>query len=103
MARLLDSEYPFPKYEDYNDWDKYFKASEEAFDNIPEDKVISFGVADGYANYFVVSLSPLVLQHIPYLDGYWIDYAHIRGLRREDVEKQIEGKKAMAKFFEKKQ
>ena len=88
MAQL-GAEYPFPKSEDYPDWQEWHRESERALDEIPADKLLSFPVADGSAFYYVKSLSPLILQHIPYLDNYYIPYSHIRGLRRRDVEQQI--------------
>ena len=102
MAKLLETEYPFPKHSDYpvNGYNKqYFIDADKAFDEIPEDKVISFSVADGLANYYIVSLEPLVLQLIPYMDAYEIPYAHIRGLRKEDVLRHIEYKKRLNKLF----
>jgi hypothetical protein len=83
MAKLLSTPYPFPRYE--RDFESYRKMADEALNAIPKGKLISFPVADGYAYYFVVSLSPLVLQHIDYMDGYEISPAYIRGLRKSDI------------------
>lgn len=66
--------------------DEYSKRIDKLFADIPDDKVISFPFADGFAMYFVKSMRPLVLQHIPYGDAWQIPYAHIRGLRLADVE-----------------
>lgn len=52
--------------------------------------VVKWSVADGYAFYRVVKDKPLTLQHIPYGDGYMIPQAMMRGIRREDILKQIE-------------
>jgi hypothetical protein len=89
MARLLKKIYPFPKYEDYDNTMKYVKDCEVELNKIPRDKLIKFSVADGYAYYYVVSLEPLVLQFINFLDGYSISYAEIRGLRKADIDSQI--------------
>jgi hypothetical protein len=48
-------------------------------------RVVSFGVGDGYAYYFVKSVKPLVLQHMALGDGYRIDRAHMRGLQVQDL------------------
>lgn len=100
MAKLLPTKYPFPKMDDYRDVQKYIRDSQWALDSIPPEKRIRFHVADGYAYYFVVSLSPLVLQHIDFLDGYAIPDAHMRGLQTSDVTSLIEFEKAMAKLFQ---
>jgi len=79
MAKLLDTEYPLPSYLD--GWD----AHDEAFEAIPADRIFSYPHADGYANYYIVSEKPLILQHIPYGDAWQLPYAHIRGLRLSDI------------------
>ena len=61
--------------------------------------IIKFPAADGYALYFVESMKPLVLKHIPYADGYQIDPAHIRGLRAKDVQDMIDREKRIKQLF----
>lgn len=54
--------------------------------------VIQFQRADGYASYVVKEDKGgrvLVIQHINFLDGYRIEDALIRGLRREDILQQL--------------
>jgi len=97
MAKL-GTPYPFPKWEDYPDYKEYYKASDKALDEIPQDKLIQFPIADGYAFYYVKSLSPLTLQHIPYSDAWEIPYAHIRGLRKSDILAQIRYRKQLAEL-----
>ena len=46
-------------------------------------------IADGYAVYRVESLKPLKLQHVPYMDGYRVPVATMRGLRLSDLEQQV--------------
>jgi len=46
-------------------------------------------VADGYAYYEVVKMAPLILRHIPYLDGYEAPAYVVRGLRKQDIEEQV--------------
>jgi hypothetical protein len=100
MAKLLDTMYPFPTIESCgNDWDKFYKESENKLNEIPVEKLYSYPVADGQAFYYVVSLSPLVLQYIPYLDNYQLPYAHIRGLRRVDVEQYVLRNKRFGGIF----
>ena len=98
----LSKEYPFPKIGDYSNYREYDKASEEALDKIPQDNLIQFPIADGYAFYYVKSLSPLILQHIPYADAWEIPYAHVRGLRKKDVTDQIQRRKEFDKLFTRK-
>jgi len=42
-------------------------------------------VADGYACYRVIEVDPLVLEHVPYLDGYRLPAPHLRGLTFDDI------------------
>lgn len=97
MAQIVKP-YDLPEYdrEKYDNYDEYHeeekKEMEKLFEEQPdslgeglEGIIITFHVADGYAYYRVVSESPLKIQHIPYLDGYKIPQAHIRGLRKKDI------------------
>ena len=104
MAKLLAGEYPFPKYDDYGNrrFDDYLVDSQKALDAIPVDKLFYQYVADGNAYYYVVSLTPLVLQHIDYLDGYHLPIPYIRGLRKADVLAFIESTKQLQRIFSKK-
>ena len=100
MAQL-GKEYPFPKYENFQDWKEFDKAQNEAFEKIPKDRIIEFPVADGYACYYIGSLDPLVLRFIPCYDQYQIPMAYIRGLRKADIEQMIARKKAFEEIFTK--
>jgi hypothetical protein len=103
MAKLLDTQYRLPRlFECGNDWNEYFAEQEKALDEIPVEKLYSYPVADGRALYYIVSMSPLVLQHIPFLDAYQLPMAHIRGLRREDVEQHIQFEKNIREVFSEK-
>jgi hypothetical protein len=64
-----------------------------------EGGMIRFQVADGYAHYFVKKVKPLTLQHVPFLDGYAVSAAHIRGLRLVDVQEQLRMHRAYAQAF----
>ena len=52
-------------------------------------RIIGLPMADGHALYLVQSEKPLVLQHIPFFDGYAVDAAMIRGLRLDDVVRRV--------------
>lgn len=95
MARLDPASYPGP-------WSGNYADSKKALDAIPKNRLLSFGVADGYAYYYVRSFRPLVLQHVPYLDGYRADPALIRGLTPDDAEQRIDFALKMQKLFGKK-
>lgn len=90
MARLDPKPYPGDwEWDRKKDWREEVARTDKMLEAI-EDNCISFGVADGMATYFVKSLKPLVLQHVPHGDAYQVDPALIRGLRREDVEQRLE-------------
>lgn len=60
-------------------------------------EVIKFPVADGHALYMVISMRPLELMHIPIVDAWDFQYAHL--LTAKEVNTQIEAEKSLAKFF----
>lgn len=60
--------------------------------------VIQFPVADGYAQYLVVSLEPeVILIHLPFGDGYSFEYEHL--LTIKEVKQKVDSAKAIAKLF----
>jgi hypothetical protein len=61
-----------------------------------EGAILSFPIADGKALYRVQKAIPLTLQHIPYLDGYQLPAAHMRGLELEDVREEMYRTRARA-------
>jgi hypothetical protein len=94
MARL-GADYPVPDFK--GDWKAemaWLQQLAETGLKQPDGRlqgcVIDFTVADGKACYYVQSEKPLVLRHIQFGDGYAIDMAHIRGLRIEDVQRQVD-------------
>jgi len=61
--------------------------------------LVSFPCADSAAYYRVCKDKPLTLQHIPYCDAWQVPYSQIRGLRRSDIVREIEGAKRMRAMF----
>lgn len=69
---------------------KWDTSKEEAlYKALPQDKIIRFGVADGHAEYLVVSLKPLVLCHIPYGDAYRAHRLIEKALTAKEVRKLL--------------
>lgn len=99
MARVLRSEYPMPNYNEFHDWNKYVKACDDALSAIPKDRLYHYPYADGQAYYYVVSFTPLVLQHIPYMDAWKLPEAHLRGLRLKDIDACIKRDVSIKKLF----
>lgn len=60
-------------------------------------EIIQFPVADGYAQYMVISMKPLRLVHIPLGDGW--DFQYVNRLTAKDVQDKINGQKALEKLF----
>lgn len=60
-------------------------------------EVIKFPVADGYAEYMVISMKPLKLMHLDIMDGYNFQYAHL--MTAKEVQQNVDQQKSMAKFF----
>ena len=64
-------------------------------------EIVRWQIADGYAQYMVMSQKPLKLAHINEGDGYAVDSALIRGLRLVDVMGMINREHALKALFEK--
>lgn len=60
-------------------------------------EIIRQGVADGYAQYMVLSLKPLVLIHLSLGDAYQFQWAH--RWTASDVKEMIEREKKMQSLF----
>ncbi len=103
MAKLHEYAYPGNwEWTIRGDVDAEISRTDELFNAIDQDRIVRFQIADGYAFYYVKSFSPLVLQLIPYGDSYQIPEAHMRGLRRADIEEMIEREKRLRELFSKK-
>lgn len=62
-------------------------------------EVVKFAVADGYAEYMVLSMKPMRLIHIPLGDAYEFPYVGL--MTASEITKKIEGQKMMDKLFSK--
>lgn len=60
-------------------------------------EVIKFQVADGYAQYMVISMRPLRLMHLPLIDSYEFNYVHL--MTTKEVNDQIEANKKWEELF----
>ena len=60
-------------------------------------EVIKFQVADGYAQYMVISMRPLRLMHLPLIDGYSFQYVHL--MTAKEVNEKIEAEKRLKELF----
>jgi len=94
MARVLNTQYKLPGL---GKWEDHLKA----FEAIPSDRIYSYPCADSSAYYYIKSDNPLVLQHIPFCDGWTLPPAHLRGLRLSDIEEKRAWNRSLAELFSK--
>lgn len=91
----------FNKYEkeceEYKQKLKEFLLKRNSGKNIGE--IIRFPVADGYAEYMVASMKPVELVHLPLMDAWEFQYAHLLGAK--EVQEEIDKQKALEKIFKK--
>lgn len=100
MARLDRKPYPGAWHQlDGEDIDAYLQRTKTLVEAIPRDRLLDFPVADGAALYFVKSMKPLVVQHVPYGDAYRVPDAHVRGLTAKDVQRQLKANAALRAMF----
>lgn len=62
-------------------------------------KIVKTPVADGYAQYMVLSIKPLILIHIPLYDGWDFRWAH--RWTSKDVKEMIQREKILNALFKK--
>lgn len=111
MAKLDPTPYALPSitsgdYRDFNN-SPHVKAMEglEAISKaLPEGEYVGallrWQVADGYAIYRVSSMvGSGTLQWIDWLDGYRVDPALIRGMRKQDIKDKVDAARRFAKAF----
>lgn len=104
MAKLLPTPYPLPSPMD-------FKAHQDAFDTLSAfaktldndeyvGALLSWPVADGMAVYMVTDMKGSgTLQHVPFCDGYMVDAALIRGLRKADIIERVDRERNLDRMF----
>lgn len=81
-------------------WREHHELEQESLEHLRgTGRVWRHQVADGFAYYYVVNEDDPVLVHIPYGDAYAVPEAHIRGLRREDIENQRKAEGYLAEVF----
>lgn len=109
-----------PEFDDFRDGhgydtDAYFKACDEHRVKVADwckansdsarlhgnivGKTISFGVADGRAEYMIYRHSPLSLIHLDYSDGYMADEILLRGLNLTDCKRLARSAENLRSIF----
>jgi hypothetical protein len=95
---------PFEDRANYDEREKlYIKqvqalAKERTKDDCKEcGKVIRFQVADGYAEYVVMSLKPVELIHLEHMDAYQFQYVDL--MTAEKIREIIKKQEALNKLF----
>jgi hypothetical protein len=63
-------------------------------------EIIQFPVADGYAQYMVASMKPVKLVHLPLMDAWCFQYAHL--MTAKEVQDKIDQQNSLKKLFDKK-
>lgn len=95
---------------DFNAYDAALKAHTQrlaewckSYDETDSDpcvgEVVRWPVADGYAQYMVLSMKRLALIHLDYVDGYRVDPIMERGMRVSDIRAKVKQHKAMDELF----
>ncbi len=80
---------------------RFFQETNEAHQRYQETGSIlgcryKYPTADSYAYYRVTSERPLRVQHVAIMDAWALPDAHIRGLRREDIEESVRRELALS-------
>jgi len=60
-------------------------------------EILRFPVADGYAQYMVISMKPLSMFHLELDDAWQFQYAHL--LTAKEINEKIKQQEALAKAF----
>ncbi len=60
-------------------------------------EIVKFSVADGYAEYMVLSMKPMRLVHIPLGDAYEFQYAHL--MTAKEINQKLDAQKKLAQLF----
>lgn len=109
MAKVFNppSSIPQPEF-DFKEFNNYLKGCDEYRAKLKAyvterkkgqyiGEIITFNVADGYAEYMVASLSPVELIHIPLGDAWQSENAHL--MTAKAIKEKIEQQKKLAKIF----
>jgi hypothetical protein len=62
-------------------------------------EIIQFPVADGYAEYMVASMKPVKLVHLPLMDAWHFQYAHL--MTAKEIQTKIDGQNRLMELFKK--
>ena len=90
----------FAQYQkDCENYKKDLKAwlNKNGFNGKNVGEIIQFPVADGYAEYMVASMKPVKLVHMPLMDAWHFEYAHL--MTAKEVQDKIDGQNALKKLF----
>lgn len=92
-----------PKYQkDVEEYEKKLRVFCKNYSKAPSEyvgEIIKFQVADGYAEYMVLSLKPLQLIHLDIWDGWQSEFAEL--LTPKKVIEMVNRNKSLAKLFNK--
>tara|TARA_R100001509_G_scaffold82946_2_gene46848 strand:- start:32784 stop:33122 length:339 start_codon:yes stop_codon:yes gene_type:complete len=78
-----------------NDLKRYIKDMGYKGKNVGE--IIKFQVADGYAEYMVLSMRPLKLIHMPLMDSYHFPQVHL--MTAKEVNIMLDNEKKLKELF----
>ncbi len=93
----------FSNMQDYNrDCDRYIidlvkHIKDMGYKGKNVGQIVKFAVADGYAEYMILSMRPLKLIHIPLGDAYQFPYAHL--MTASEINKKLDGQNKLAELF----
>ena len=98
-------ELDFAKFGEYQNECKKYKEDLKAWlnnngyngKNVGE--IIQFPVADGYAEYMVASMKPVKLVHLPLMDAWHFEYAHL--MTTKEVQAKIDQQNRLKELFKK--
>jgi hypothetical protein len=91
------------KVQDYTrDCDRYIKdltqhIKDMGYKGKNVGEIVKFAVADGYAEYMILSMRPLKLIHIPLGDAYEFPYAHL--MTASEINKKLDTQKMLEQLF----
>jgi hypothetical protein len=93
----------FSNMQDYNrDCDRYVRdlvkhIKDMGYKGKNVGQIVKFAVADGYAEYMILSMRPLKLIHIPLGDAYEFTYAHL--MTASEINKKLDAQNKLAELF----